>query len=288
MKRRTRFIALTVAVLVCAVAVAVRHVRRYGTVAPPPTNTTTLPNVPQSSQPPLPFLPGETAGYELRGPGGVMAQCELTNARSEAGELIVAYKATAVGGLAALRPFDLGGNAVVDLQTLRPISAEKWSNKRGREGKRTVTQFDTELTKARVIKHRPYKEEEEKRLREEEIALDGHMDLMSVLTILRARRPALDQPVEFALVSGDDYREMVVEKLGDAPLELPIGKYNATQLMLRIRKLPDSPDEEPGPWRGAAVWVASDTWLPLRFDASMLVPGATADLVRYEPGAGEW
>jgi len=288
MKRRTRILTLGTVALACVVVGAAWYARKGDALPPPPTNTTTLPPVDRASTPALPFLPGEKASYELRGPGGVMAQCELTNTLNDRGELVVMYKVIATGSLAVLRRFELGGNAVVDLKSLRPVSAEKWSNKRGREGKRTVTQFDAQLTNAHVIKHRPYKSEEDKRLREEDIALDGHRDLMSVLTILRARRPALDQPVRFALISGDDFREMIVEKLGDAPLELPIGKYDATQLMLRMRDTPDTPDEEPEDWHGAVVWVDRDTWLPLRFDASILVPGATADLVRYEPGTGEW
>jgi len=268
MKRRT----LAIIILCIAATLTVYYVYSRSAFPPPPENTATIS---PGTNSPLPFLPGEKASYEAS--GLIKAQCELTNTRSDNGNLIVAYKVTTSRS-------ELGGTTSINPKSLQPISAEKWSNKRDRQGKRTITQFGPQLRTAHIIKHRPYKTEKEKQLREEDVELDGHVDLMTALTILRTQRPALDQPVKFAIVAGDDFSEMIIQKLGEGPLELPIGKYEALQLLVRIRKLTDKPTEEHDPWRNATVWVTKDTWLPLQFD----LPGTTANLVRYEPGTGEW
>jgi len=239
---------------------------------------------PPDASPAVVFASAETARYELRVGGVVAATCEITigPARFDDRACVAArYRVTSSEAASAIKPFTLGGHTVMDAASLLPWRSEKWSVKPDKE-KRTLVVFDRAGNVATVTKTYSYKPE-----RIEEIPFETGLDVLSALVRLRAERPEPGRPWRFELLNGDDRHEVGIERRGDCRLAVAAGSFDAVELAVTTRKLSDSADEAPGPRRSFRLWVARDSWLPLKFDAALLLGSGVGELVACEPGADD-
>ena len=119
------------------------------------------------------------------------------------------------------------------------------------------------------------------------MSIEAEHDILSALLALRANRIEPGRSRSLRVMSGDDFQEVRVTHKGDGEVTVPAGRFRAVELEVISREIPAG--EEPGSWRSVGLWVERDIWLPLRFDASLLIGSGTAELTRFADGKGrEW
>jgi hypothetical protein len=254
-----------------------------GCCRPGPPPAAASDGLPATSAVELPFAPSEMARYDISLAAVPMAVCEVSLIRTEEEGracLAASYHVQSAPTVSAVKRFTLSGNTLIDSHTLLPIRSEKTSVKPKKQ-KHDIVLFDRTGRTARVTKIRSNKP-----TRQKDVPFEVGLDLLSALTMLRATRPEMKEPLRMKVLSGDDFHELIWERKGSGKVTVKAGTFDTIELSLSSRELPKLPDEEAEPWRTVTLWVTEDSWMAVRCEVRLLAGEGVAELTQLELTGG--
>jgi hypothetical protein len=127
--------------------------------------------------------------------------------------------------------------------------------------------------------------ESDERTKEKRFSRKVGLDMPAAFLVLRSQ-PGEPQLRNLRLVNGDDTLELVLNPVGREQIDVRAGSFGAIVYEVTVRELEEEAQGEPGPvepgrskYRGVKLWVDTDTRMPLKLEAVILVGNVYAELV---------
>jgi len=226
------------------------------------------------------FERGEELEYRIAingVPAGSLRSVVSSDEQDGQASLVLEYMVQTAPTLSKIWRFSASGRSVMKPGTLLPRTSESTTLSRDRE-KKVSTTFDRQTGIATVTEW----DSDTGETKRKEVRFDLGLDVPAALLFVRISKMPLGRPRKLTVLKGDDRYEATFTAVGTGPVEVEAGAFDAIEVELQLRKLPDErEDAEQGKdgYREVRLWLSRQGRVPLKIESPILGGKLRAELV---------